>query len=576
MDVGFLEGAEGVTVKVSLLGSDAVISKTLEKPLGCGGTKCAYLLTDRWSLLLSHRRLRETRSGDNFTSWEQIVAAEVAGAEFCSSLGILNPVNTPCTVTLLNGATFKSYISRTFSSLEEEGIAVVDRKGYSPAPEGVFKTTTVDLSDPSTYNDLLRPFLDDLAILHANDFYVGGDTFSYAYVRNATSTDLRDTTSTVSNYTARMFAFDFQGKPTAEVTRKSFQKAFPISHYRSSISSLVEDVLYRELDRRIGKQNISLTKEFEGYLDSVSKYYYSLLEARVNSGAPSKRRENDPLTINTALPLALIPVIDDVDVTADFLSELHKPNNLLRVRELFTNRGIDFTRNQGEALVALVHHYPSMFLLYLEREEFPLFMASGNRARAIVSELYEKNNVGHMRLAIRHDVDRDVVKSVAYLRAFRQAVVDDRKEMAVAIAEEVKYPADLVADALDRDRGEKNGAHDAVLEWMKRRDEVFFNSYVKYDHPEEEDDPDRKELAEVLARITSGPWQLEEPTGKEIIATAEVIAGLGEFHNLEGLEDLPREYLRVTLGRYSHLLTPRERAKVEGILASDWTIAPPF
>lgn len=608
------EGAEGITVKVSQEAGSAEVSKTLWKPLGCGGTKCAYSLTDRWALLLSHRRLSEAQPGDSFVAWEAIVAAEVAGSQFCTSLGILNPVNTACVVTLENSVSFKAYISRDFSSLAEEGILVVDRKSPGTSPEGVFKTAAVDLSDPASYSDLLRPFLDDLAILHANDLYIDGDTFSYAYVR--------DNTSTVSHYTARMFAFDFQGKHISETSGKLLQKPFAIAQYRTHVENLLEDVLYRELDRRTGKQNVSLPKEFERYLEIIFQHYYDILKRRINSGTPTRRQPGDIPSVDTTLPFPDAPSLEeellhapeeassDADTTDRFLAELQRPDNLPAVRELFSSQEIDFLRNSGGALVTLVRYYPSMFLRYLEQGDFPVFMKSGDRARAITRALYEKSTPGYMRQAMEHDTERDISKSSAYLRAFRQAMLDNYTEMALTIANGAGYPVDLVADVLDADRellqigSGDEGTYQAILRWMKQMDPVFFDSYAKYTLVRSRnageisfllrllgDSPNvksflragngdgfdvREDLIETLVRMASGPWPDGNLDGEDILSVARAIAGLGEFYDLEGMEDIPRDHLRVMVERWRHLLSPEQQAEAVRISTGDWTIAYPF
>jgi len=132
---------------------------------------------------------------------------------------------------------------------------------------------------------------------------------------------------------------------------------------------------------------------------------------------------------------------------------------------------------------------------YVNSPAFPAYMESGNRVRALVEAIYQSINADMMALVIRRD-KRDVVHSVAYLKAFRQAIGDNRSEMALKILAETKYPFDLLADALQQDRNsvnilrrkEKSCAYLSVMKQFerlchntkKRVDAAFFDDFCAY------------------------------------------------------------------------------------------------
>lgn len=130
---------------------------------------------------------------------------------------------------------------------------------------------------------------------------------------------------------------------------------------------------------------------------------------------------------------------------------------------------------------------------YVGSPAFPVYMWSGNRVRALVSAVYESTNAKLMALIIRSD-KRDVKHSVAYLKAFRQALRDNRFEMALGILAEVEYPFDLLADVLQQDRNtvdilsakEKHSAYLSVMKQFEmlclpsKNDTAFFNDFCAY------------------------------------------------------------------------------------------------
>lgn len=436
---------EGLAVEVEVVDSGKVIrrSKILNEPIGCGGSKCAYYLTSRWVLMLSKRDYKSAKMGDNFEVWKKVSEVEVGGAAFASSLGILNPANTKCVVTLSNGVSFDSYISRSFYSLELDGINIVDRKAYyGPLPKPVLRNVDAPLGDPGTYSDLLRPFIDDLLILHANHFYIGGDTFSLAYVN--------DGVSLISSYTIRMFAFDFQGhRPPAQITNAFFKKPFPISWYRKNINHAIEDVLYRMLAETASKRDARLPREHEGYLDNLTDHYYAILEKRSSERSPVVRRSTDILSVDNTL-FALDGQVGGEFLAKQFISVVNKPRNAYYVRELL-GYDIDFTYNQGEPLSALVKRYPKLLNMYLKTGALPLFMEDGNRARNIIVAVYRHGDAALMTDIIEHDTDRDKQYSVSYLWVLRRSMLENNNDMALAVANGVGYPADFVAEVLDVD-----------------------------------------------------------------------------------------------------------------------------
>lgn len=188
------------------------------------------------------------------------------------------------------------------------------------------------------------------------------------------------------------------------------------------------------------------------------------------------------------------------EMSSSLLVDLSIPDGKAEVDRLLSG-GVDFKADGGRALVGALQYYPTAVDAYIATRDFKEYIKSGNRVRKLAEGLYE-----HVRRAsdaavketyvalfvkmIRYD-DRDKEHSVAYLKAFRQAVMDNEYDLADAIFREVPLSADLVADALQTDSlaifsqpgyldlNEWN-AYLEVMREMKKKDAEFFHAYVSY------------------------------------------------------------------------------------------------
>ena len=120
------------------------------------------------------------------------------------------------------------------------------------------------------------------------------------------------------------------------------------------------------------------------------------------------------------------------------LAELRVPDGIAEVDRLLYG-GVDFKADGGQALADALQYYPSVVDAYISTGDFKEYIKSGNRVRKLAEALY-----GHVRRTgdtakdicvaafvkmIRYD-NRDKKHSVAYLKAFRQAVMDNEYDLA--------------------------------------------------------------------------------------------------------------------------------------------------
>jgi len=181
------------------------------------------------------------------------------------------------------------------------------------------------------------------------------------------------------------------------------------------------------------------------------------------------------------------------------LAALRVPDGRAEVDRLLSG-GVDFKADGGQALADALQYYPGVVDAYISTGDFKEYIKSGNRVRKLAEALY-----GHVRRTgdtakdicvaafvkmIRYD-NRDKKHSVAYLKAFRQAVMDNEYDLADAIFREVPLQVDLVADALQIDSpaifsqpGYLNlkewNAYVEVMQEMKKKGAEFFQAYVSY------------------------------------------------------------------------------------------------
>lgn len=138
-------------------------------------------------------------------------------------------------------------------------------------------------------------------------------------------------------------------------------------------------------------------------------------------------------------------------------------------------------------LAALVQTSPQTVFNYADSPAFPAYMESGNRVRALVEAVQRSHNEALMAHIIQRDT-RDKMHSVAYMKAFRQALRENDSNMALAILNSVKYPLDLLADILQTDgnstdvlrAGTTRIAYLEVMREFEQREESFFNDFCAY------------------------------------------------------------------------------------------------
>jgi hypothetical protein len=251
------------------------IVTTSKKRVGCGGSKCAYNLTDNLVLVLPSS-IREANS-----YWPGMIDEEVGMSDLLTRNGLLSPKHK-------KGQVYKSmedndlgipcFISRSFSSLALEGIYVYDLNGqdrYFDDKNGIFVTSNQDLRDTVAWDFILKILLMEIPIMYAYELPDSGDSFNLAIIRS-------DETSLISPYQIRYFGFDFSSKQGADVNynRQPRESPSQIQMYIycfDIIRSAIKIILYEEYDARAGKKLISLSEEGEKILEDLTVHYVDKL-----------------------------------------------------------------------------------------------------------------------------------------------------------------------------------------------------------------------------------------------------------------------------------------------------------
>lgn len=128
-------------------------------------------------------------------------------------------------------------------------------------------------------------------------------------------------------------------------------------------------------------------------------------------------------------------------------------------------------RETGDFMVDALQWSLEELKVLLSSQEFQSYMLSGNNVRRFAAALYDlvtsTKDTDPLREALLHDT-RDKQHSVAYLKMFRQAIIDDEKAVAMAVAVGCNYPVDLIADALQEDRDVTPFPNEAYLTILEK------------------------------------------------------------------------------------------------------------
>jgi len=145
------------------------------------------------------------------------------------------------------------------------------------------------------------------------------------------------------------------------------------------------------------------------------------------------------------------------------------------------------TKKTGDTTIDALMWSLGELNIMLGTSDFQGYMSSGNNVRRLLEVLYERikptGNVVTLKAVMRND-HRDKQYSAAYLKMFRQAVIDGETKIALAVAEGCDYPADLIADALQEDKEVTpfpDEAYDAVIRGVQEvSEDGFVDDYLAY------------------------------------------------------------------------------------------------
>lgn len=272
----------------------------LELPINCGGSKCAYKITEDIVLMLPNYRGRSI-SG-RYVGWERVAREELEVSEFLTSVNILNPNHKKVRVTFMENdqpVSFNTYISNNFEGLKKQGIDVIDLKKSSDISYP-FYNKDADEKDLTNWHPLLDHLIEDVIILYRYQIPIGGDSLNFAMVRS-------NNPNLVTPFSLRYFGFDFTNKGMAMNTKFVEQCwnpkrdpffAFAGSYY-TIIDRAVEYLMFSIADFRSGENVFSLEGEYEETYNVVRKYFRNeldklyMLYADPNCPLPTLKYESD-------------------------------------------------------------------------------------------------------------------------------------------------------------------------------------------------------------------------------------------------------------------------------------------
>lgn len=219
------------------------------RTLGFGGTKVAVELQGGHALLLPSTRADQIER--IIPAWNRIVYEEVAMSQLLTRIGLLSPlswqVRIACSPVAREGS-ISAYLSETFENLgRTREWYVIDRKNedssiWKLGQHFLFRSEEERLNIQN-WDSVVDALITDAVKLCIHQIPFGGDSFNLAIVRNPYAT-------TISQYEARFFGFDFSSKRAP-----LYPRSFNSKSASTIFDSLLDYVCFREFGRRYDANN---------------------------------------------------------------------------------------------------------------------------------------------------------------------------------------------------------------------------------------------------------------------------------------------------------------------------------
>jgi hypothetical protein len=175
---------------------------TLTKPLGCGGSKCAFAITTDLVLMVPNSRFNLPH---NYNNWERITDEEYKISQILTDIGIYNPNHKKVKV-YVEDKSFESYVSKNFDYLTALGINVIDmvkfNNGKIDYDYKIFYDENINLNDVNNWFPILSNLLNDIVLLYKYRIPLSHDSTNFVLIKNV---DVNQ----ISPYKIRYFGFDF-------------------------------------------------------------------------------------------------------------------------------------------------------------------------------------------------------------------------------------------------------------------------------------------------------------------------------------------------------------------------------
>jgi hypothetical protein len=268
----FVSSSEIPGLNVFITLDDKTFNVIIGPSVGYGGTKRAYKITDDSVILLPSRGLLKNYTS---TNWKNIVNNEVNASKLLTLVGLHNPQHEHVTLSVPQyNIVLETYISKSFDGFGKLGMYVMDLKNIKYSSPSVFYDDNIDLYDMSNWNEIFSELVHDIIIMFTYKLDYRGDSMNLISVRS-------ENISLISPFKIRYFGFDFPSgitnlPRTWKIGDMSSKNTFLL--YRHVISIAAENVLFAEIDKKTGTQNISLSDDMYKLVYTITKYFDPILE----------------------------------------------------------------------------------------------------------------------------------------------------------------------------------------------------------------------------------------------------------------------------------------------------------
>ena len=265
---------KGILMSIKIKFNDGkILNLMLDFPIGCGGSKCAFVITDDLVLLLPNIR----GILDKFVNWKRIVNEEYQISQILTNIGIYNPNHEKVEV-LIEDKLFESYVSKSFEGLKSSGINVIDTKNFDPELYHIFYDPNIDLSDPNNWYPILSNLMNDIILLYKYNIPVSSDSTNFALI-NQKDINL------ISPCEIRFFGFDFTSKmgpikinpiPKSWNTGSNFE--IKLGWVFKILYKAMELLMFSALDDKYKKEHVVMPKEYEEILENLHSIFIKKME----------------------------------------------------------------------------------------------------------------------------------------------------------------------------------------------------------------------------------------------------------------------------------------------------------